>query len=729
MILSLVQSNLTKAIKWVFCFTFFFSLTANNLILAKSVDTPCALPPIDQHVALSDNHSLPILRGLKLDKNNPLRMEFVVDAFDHSQLSQIEAGRLVRYFLAALTTPQKDYWVNLSPYEASRTIPSSLAQTDLGRDLLAQDYLLKQLTASITYPENEVGQGYWQKIYKDIAQKYWQTNIPVETFNKIWIVPEKAVVHQENGFALIGEAKLKVMLEDDYLASNNNNSAYGDGDISRQVMREVILPKIEDDINNGENFAVLRQIYNAMILAVWFKQSFKDSFYAGYIDQEKVNGIDVVDAAEKEKIFNLYVEAFNKGMYDYTKKEVDPATNRRLKRHYHSGGFSGQKDFVETQEGDGQLSSCLENNPINNPQNLVVDYKPKEVSSTIAWEDRLKTGMEKFYTNIANNPWQAFSVLARNYGSEIESITINRPLPRERAITPCHSLVEFYDEVGGEVFTYSFSMIFKDGGYLSLYYTTGEYGFDPGQFVLETRDMSEAQKSRVENALCRLAEIDVGPVTPKQIAASQNDFEQALSARVGKFRGLLQKDPVEFLDRLELEIGDKLRIGVNNVSYALTPEYVDMVKAQFKLFDSGKHFHIFFDAESSDHSMDLVINFRTINGRVLADKYDRWTTDIEEKLKNGLIAVIDSYPDPDTGALPKGKGAAASSINQFKLEAAQAKADGVGGFAGQDIVVDSSGEDMFLSSSGIDLNLASGLDYEVVAIQGLTVSDVLNKAR
>ena len=60
-----------------------------------------------------------------------------------------EARRLINYFLAALTIPEDDIWVNLSPHEKNRIIPDVLAQTELGRDMLAQDFTLKQLTATM----------------------------------------------------------------------------------------------------------------------------------------------------------------------------------------------------------------------------------------------------------------------------------------------------------------------------------------------------------------------------------------------------------------------------------------------------------------------------------------------------------------------------------------------------------------------------------------------------
>ena len=55
---------------------------------------------------------------------------------------------------------------------------------------------------------------------KKQPKKFGTTNIPVNTFNKVWIVPEKAVVYEnaKAGTAYVVESKLKVMLEQDYLS-------------------------------------------------------------------------------------------------------------------------------------------------------------------------------------------------------------------------------------------------------------------------------------------------------------------------------------------------------------------------------------------------------------------------------------------------------------------------------------------------------------------------------
>ena len=99
-----------------------------------------------------------------------------------------------------------------SPYEKDRIIPQSFGLTEMGRDLLAEDYMLKQITASLIYPEGEIGKKFWKRIYEEAAKKFGTTNIPVNTFNKVWIVPEKAVVYEnaKAGTAYVVEAKLKV---------------------------------------------------------------------------------------------------------------------------------------------------------------------------------------------------------------------------------------------------------------------------------------------------------------------------------------------------------------------------------------------------------------------------------------------------------------------------------------------------------------------------------------
>ena len=63
------------------------------------------------------------LKGIVIHPENALKFDFLVHKdegnLDASQKKE-EYTKLVKYFLASLTVPDKDQWVNLSPYEKNR---------------------------------------------------------------------------------------------------------------------------------------------------------------------------------------------------------------------------------------------------------------------------------------------------------------------------------------------------------------------------------------------------------------------------------------------------------------------------------------------------------------------------------------------------------------------------------------------------------------------------------
>jgi len=315
------------------------------------------LPEPGTMVNLSQGFTPTLIKAITIDPTDALKFDFIIDTGNENldeDSARVEADKLVKYFLAALTIPEEELWVNLSPYEDGRIIPQNFGTTEMGRDLLAQDYLLKQLSASLMYPDGETGSEFWQKIHDKAKKMYGNKDLPMNTFNKIWIVPDKAVVFEQGQNALVVESRLSVMLEEDYLALKNNmdsdrfgtkNLAEGDAKViskaSTDVVREVLIPEIEKEVNEGKNFVQLRQIYNAMILAMWYKENLKDSLLGKiYVDQNKTAGVDAEDKTAKDKIFNQYIAAFKKGVYDYTKNEFDVDTLEFVPRRYFSGGFA-----------------------------------------------------------------------------------------------------------------------------------------------------------------------------------------------------------------------------------------------------------------------------------------------------------------------------------------------------------------------------------------------------
>ncbi|MFH0753116.1 MAG: hypothetical protein V2A70_00950 [Candidatus Omnitrophota bacterium] len=316
------------------------------------------LPAPGGMLQLSSAFAPPLLKGIKVYRNDPFRFDFILDTGDmssdvgtlHATSLRNDSNRLIKYFLAALTIPEKDLWVNLSPYEQDRIVPDAFGQTEMGRDLLAQDYILKQITASVIYPDGKAGKEFWGKVYAEALKRYGTTDIPVDTFNKVWIIPEKATVYENNDAAYVVESKLKVMLEEDYLALEKTAVVMGapqttlvTNKLGSDIVREVVLPILEKEVNEGKNFTALRQVYNSLILATWYKRKFVGAIHESpfshyYIDQHRIVGIDIVDKDEKEKIWQQYVEAFKKGAYNLINEEYDPIDQKTIPRKYFSGG-------------------------------------------------------------------------------------------------------------------------------------------------------------------------------------------------------------------------------------------------------------------------------------------------------------------------------------------------------------------------------------------------------
>lgn len=315
------------------------------------------LPAVGTLVTATPAYDALMLKGIRIYPDDPFRFDFMVRP-GQEVLSEVDQAaaltRLMRYFLAALTVPEEDLWVNLSPYEDDRIIPSALGQTEMGRDLLAQDYILKQLTASFIHPEGVVGAEFWEQVYAQAQATYGTTDIPIETFHKVWILPDIAEVYEQQTAVYVTKSRLKVMLEEDYKAyeacqlearceDEEIKASYINGDektfVPTDIMRTVVIPAIEKEVNEGQHFAPLRQVYHALILGMWFKRHLKDSLIGQYYaDQNKVFGIDLAGEGSTQYIYDQYVDAFRQGVYDFIEEDYDPSTDQIIPRKYFSGG-------------------------------------------------------------------------------------------------------------------------------------------------------------------------------------------------------------------------------------------------------------------------------------------------------------------------------------------------------------------------------------------------------
>lgn len=301
-------------------------VAADALHMSVAYASVSGLPAPGTMVQMTNDYSLPILKGLKINPDKPFDLNFIVDANDQGKISKEEANKLISYFMAALTIDKENIWVNLSPYEQERITDPNLAITDLGKDLLKQDYMLKQLSASLTHPETKTG------------QNYWGTENANSDLSKIWIVPQETNVYQKDNSVYVTKMTFDVKTQSE---QNVSSSLAG------------ILDEVRAEVNNGETFANLRQIFHSIALAQWFKVKLQDSIFKHYINQNKVAGIDIDDKTAKDKIWAQYVESFNKGAYNTVAKVKDNYTGRVQKQKYFCGGVNSSSIVLTDVEKGG----------------------------------------------------------------------------------------------------------------------------------------------------------------------------------------------------------------------------------------------------------------------------------------------------------------------------------------------------------------------------------------
>jgi len=330
-----------------------FVLTTLGPLPKAQADLVLGLPAPGSMVNLSPSYEPVMIKGLTVHKDNPFLFDFIVDVGQDKMSGEPlkkEGEKLIKYFLASLSIPDKDRWVNLSPYEKDRMVPEALGQTDMGRDLLAQDYILKQMTASLIYPEKKLGQTFWNKVYAKSQEMYGTTQIPVNTFNKVWIMADKAEVFEHNQTAFVTGCHLKVMLEEDYLALQKHSAIPNavipakagihntTHSVASFIVKQIILPQLEGEVNTGKNFANLRQIFNSVILSTWYEKNLKEALLNQvYANKSRVKGINLSDPTVKDQIYDQYLKAYKKGVFNYIKKDII-ATGKMTTRKYFSGG-------------------------------------------------------------------------------------------------------------------------------------------------------------------------------------------------------------------------------------------------------------------------------------------------------------------------------------------------------------------------------------------------------
>ncbi|UCB57476.1 MAG: class I SAM-dependent methyltransferase [Candidatus Omnitrophota bacterium] len=346
----------------------------------------------------------PTLRSLIVNPESEVNyFDFLLDTgdrvFEDERQLEPEVRELINYFFLGITLPPDEFWVNLNPIQPDKIVSPRLGITDMGRVLLEADLQLKKDSSKITDPRTSIGKEYWQNLNERL-QKQHLTTIQVPTSTRVWIIPGKAKVQRDGDKITIVEAKLKVCLESEYLSRQGYNSPNQViEDCSSSAFKEVILPKLEEEVNFGKDYAPLRQVYNSLILAQCYKQRYcnKNNFYSQSIHKARLVGLCSEDDWEKDKYFQAYLNSHKQGEYSFSRQEYDPNYLDLVRRRYFSGGVNVNPTEIPIEEVKIASSAVVgqeQEQSLSTEDNLILVSTFANVSSPITETKVVKQGEE-----------------------------------------------------------------------------------------------------------------------------------------------------------------------------------------------------------------------------------------------------------------------------------------------------------------------------------------------
>ena len=103
-----------KALSTIIILTFLMQSVYPSELLAQ------AQPSIVPNISISSISPNPVFNGIKIYPQEPFRFDFITDTED--SFDEQDVMKLVKYFMASLTVPEGDLWVNLSPYEPDHIV-------------------------------------------------------------------------------------------------------------------------------------------------------------------------------------------------------------------------------------------------------------------------------------------------------------------------------------------------------------------------------------------------------------------------------------------------------------------------------------------------------------------------------------------------------------------------------------------------------------------------------
>ncbi|MGP3984194.1 LPXTG cell wall anchor domain-containing protein [Streptomyces sp. KR80] len=174
------------------------------------------------------------------------------------------------FFTWLALTPDR-MWVNLNPDQPDKIMDEAFSKTDAGRILLEADMEMKRDWARAMNPKVSPG-----REFMNAAPKV--DGVPCWASGRNWIVPDRAKVREQDGGIYILDAPLKV----NHAAMDFDTPIPGGScdkkltkeqkKYSVELMKRLIIPNVQEKVNNDPKYKDLRTVYRSRVAAEWVRQ-------------------------------------------------------------------------------------------------------------------------------------------------------------------------------------------------------------------------------------------------------------------------------------------------------------------------------------------------------------------------------------------------------------------------------------------------------------------------
>ncbi|WP_148083568.1 hypothetical protein [Micromonospora sp. Llam0] len=222
-------------------------------------------------------------------------------------------------FFVWMALPTSAFTVNLNPDEPERIMDTQFSKTDAGRVLLEADLQMKKTVAKLIHPESPTGKPFWTGLDGEKCVSMRQ-----------WIVPAPAVVHEDQNQLYIIDAPLSVKMETEVVNSvgvggmDPGCPGQTEADTKRNetLFRALILPQVEEAVNNAPEYADLRRVYVSRVAAEWYRErsATKRTAYSDLIDQGNVDDWTAREPWSPIEVWQRYVRSYTDGEFTFEQR-------------------------------------------------------------------------------------------------------------------------------------------------------------------------------------------------------------------------------------------------------------------------------------------------------------------------------------------------------------------------------------------------------------------------